>query len=73
MPLKIPTRSAFDQARRWAALGLLRLASLVLRKSLDLYQTRNISRVDLRIALSAARLLERSGGVLLLGLKRHSD
>ena len=71
MPLIDSAKSALEHARRWAALGLFRLASSILRKGLGLYERQRISRVNLGVALSTARLCERSAGVLLLGLGRH--
>ena len=64
--------SALNHARRCTALRLFRLASLVLRKGLSLYERRMISRARLGAALAMAKLLERSAGVLLLGLT-HSQ
>jgi hypothetical protein len=66
-------KSAFDNARRWGALALFRLASTLLRRATDLFQRRRIARADLHVALATARLLERCAGVLLLGLGRHHD
>jgi hypothetical protein len=73
MPIIDSAKSAFDHARRRGALGLFRLASSILRKGLSLYERRMISRVDLRVALSTARFLERLAGTLLLGSGRHPD
>lgn len=63
----------FDHARRYSALGLFRLANYILRKGFDLYRRRHISRVDLRVVLSIARLLERSALVVMFGLKTDRD
>ncbi len=65
MPHIARAQSALGLARRRAALGLLRLASLLLRKGLSLYQREKISKIDLCVALSTARLLQRSAGILL--------
>jgi hypothetical protein len=73
MPSNHLAKATFDYVRRRAALGLFRLASLILRRATDLFQLRQIARVDLRVALSAAKLLERCGGVLLLGMRRPED
>jgi hypothetical protein len=70
MPINRLARATFDYARRSAALGLFRLASFILRRATDLFQRRRIARVDLRVALSAAKFLERCAGVLLLGMSR---
>jgi hypothetical protein len=73
MPISHLAKATFDHARRRAALGLFRLASLILRRATDLFQRRQIARVALRVALAAAKLLERSAGVLLLGTSRPKD
>jgi hypothetical protein len=73
MPISRLARTTFDHARRQAALGLFRLASSILRRATDLFQRRQIARVALRVALAAAKLLERSAGVLLLGMSRPKN
>jgi hypothetical protein len=73
MPIIRSARSGFDSARRCGALALFRLASSLLRGATDLFQRRRIARMDLRVALAAARLLQRCAGMLLLGLGRHHD
>jgi hypothetical protein len=73
MPTISSAQCAFDNARRRGALALFRLASTVLRGATDLFQKHRISRVDLRVVLATAKLLERCAGLLLLGLGRHHD
>ena len=73
MPINRLAKATFDYARRRAALGLFRLASYILRGATDLFQRRQIARVALRCALAATKLLERSAGVLLLGMSRPKD
>jgi hypothetical protein len=60
-------RAAVEGARRWVAIGLFRLASSILRYAMMLHRQRRISHSDLRIALSATRMLERAGASLALG------
>jgi hypothetical protein len=66
-------KSTFDFARSRGAIGLFRLARFILRRGTDLYQRRVISGVDLGVALSTAKLLDRLAETLLLGLRRHRD
>ena len=73
MPISHLAKATFDYVRHRAALGLFRLASLILRYATDLFQRRRIARVNLVVALSAAGLLERCAGVLLLGMSRPQD
>jgi hypothetical protein len=73
MPISHLAKATFDYARRRAALGLFLLASFILRRATDLFQRRRIARVDLRVALAAAKLLERCAGVLLLGMSWPKD
>jgi hypothetical protein len=73
MPISHLGKATFDYVRRRAALGLFRLASLILRRATDLFQRRRIARVDLRVALAAAKVLERCAGVLLLGMSWPKD
>jgi hypothetical protein len=65
--------SVFRDMRHRGALGLFRLASTILRRATNRYQRRRIARGHLRVALSTARLLERSAGALLLGLRQGQD
>jgi hypothetical protein len=60
-------RAAIESARRWAAIGLFRLASCILRCAMILHRQRRISHRGLRTVLSGTRLLERSGAFLALG------
>jgi hypothetical protein len=73
MPITQLAKATFDHGRRRAALGLFRLASLILRRATDLFQRHQIARVNLGVALAAAKLLERCAGVLLLGIGRRGD
>jgi hypothetical protein len=73
MPISHLAKATFDHGRRRAALGLFRLASLILSRATDLFQQRRIARAALAAALAAAKLLERCGGVLLLGMSRPKD
>jgi hypothetical protein len=61
---------AFYNARRVGALGLVRLASCVLRSAIGLYQRQIISQGSVRVALSMTGRLEKSALALLLGPKR---
>jgi hypothetical protein len=69
-----PTRlgDAAYNARRFGALGLVRLASWVLTTAIGLYQRQLISREIVRIAVSVTGGLEKSALALLLGPK-HSQ
>jgi hypothetical protein len=73
MPISHLAKATFDHARRRAALGLFRLASLILRRATDLFQQRRIARFALRVVLAATKLLERCAAVLLLGTNRPKD
>jgi hypothetical protein len=73
MPVIPLAQSVLDPMRRRGALGLFRLASSILRRATHLYQRRRIARSHLRVALSTARLLERSASALLLGSRRRQD
>jgi len=64
-------RAAVEDARRWGAIGLFRLASSILRCAMILHRQRRISRRGLQNALSATRLLERAGALLALGRRRR--
>lgn len=63
-------RGAIENARRWGAIGLFRLASRILRYAMITYRQRRISHNGLRIVLSGTRLLERFGAWLALGHRR---
>jgi hypothetical protein len=67
MPTTRPTKSALGDARRWGARGLFRLASSLLRRSINLYERRMAPPVVLRVALFAVRFLERSAALLMFG------
>src|ERR1700682_1781506 len=54
-------RAAVEDARRWGAIGLFRLASSILRCAMILHRQDRISHRGLRTVLSATRLLERGG------------
>jgi hypothetical protein len=73
MPINHLAKAAFDHARRRAALGLFRIASMILRRATDLFERRRIARDALRVAVVAARLLERCAGLLLLGMSWRKD
>jgi hypothetical protein len=73
MPTIRAANAALSQARRWAASGLFRLASCILRGAISLYRRHLISRVPLLAALWVTGVLERSAGVLFFGLKRPRD
>ena len=60
MPTIRSTNSALGDARRWGARGLFRLASSLLRRSINLYERRIFPPVVIGVALSAVRFLERS-------------
>jgi hypothetical protein len=60
-------RAAIENARRWGAIGVFRLASSILRCAMILHRRRRISRRGLQNALSATRSLERLGALLALG------
>jgi hypothetical protein len=61
---------ALESARRWAAIGIFRFASLTLHCAMNLHQQRRISHNDLRTVLSGTRVLERFGAWLALGRRR---
>ena len=54
-------RSAIAGTRRLGALGLFKASRCLLRGGISSYQHKMISRGGMRIALSGASLLERSG------------
>jgi hypothetical protein len=64
-------KSALDHACRWCARGLFRLASYILRRSINLYERRTIPPIVLRAALFAVRCLERSAALLMFGHRPH--
>jgi hypothetical protein len=64
-------RNVLYNARRLGALGLVRLASCILRSAIGLYQRQMISQSGVRVALSMTGRLEKSALVLLLGRKRN--
>jgi hypothetical protein len=64
---------AVEITRRWAAIGIFRLASLILRCAMNLHQRRRISHNGLRTVLSATRPLERFGAWLALGRGRRKQ
>jgi hypothetical protein len=55
--------TTFEHARRRGAIGLLRLASWILRRAVKWYEL-GISSVVVHVALSAVRFLERSAAIL---------
>jgi hypothetical protein len=63
-------RSAIENARRWGAIGLFRLASRILRCAMIMHLQRRISHSGLRTVLSGTRLLERFGAWLALDHRR---
>src|SRR6202165_4076514 len=68
-------RAPIENARRWGAIGVFRLASRILRCAMILHRQRRISRRGLQNALSATRLLERVGALLALGRRwrKHQE
>src|SRR6202166_158993 len=64
-------RAAVEDARRWGAIGLFRLASSILRCAMILHRQHRISHRGLRTVLSGTRLLERVGASLALGRRRR--
>jgi hypothetical protein len=65
--------AAVETTRRWAAIGILRFASLILRCAMNLHQQRRISPNGLRTVLSGTRVLERFGAWLVLGRRRRKQ
>lgn len=61
------TVTSLDPGRRVGAIAAFRLASLLLRGGMALYQRRTISRPVLWAMLSAAQALERTGVFLAFG------
>jgi hypothetical protein len=66
-------RAAIENARRWGAVGVFRLASRILRYAMTLHWQRRTSHSGLRTVLSGTRLLERFGALLALGRRRNSQ
>ena len=68
-------RLATAGMRRRAALGLFRLASMVLRSTTHLYERQLIPRAGVKAALAVSGVLERGARALLPGLHqgRHRD
>lgn len=62
-----------EGARRWAAVAVFRLASLILRCATLLYHQRRISHGSLRTILSGMRVLERFGALLALGNRKKRE
>jgi len=62
---------ALYNARRLGALGLVRLASCVLRAAIGLYKRQLISHGGVRLAVSMTGRLEKPALALLLGPKRN--
>ena len=67
MPRIDPVRSAFDNARRWAAHAMFGFASWILRGSIGLYERHRIPPIVLRTTLVLARIVERSARPALFG------
>jgi hypothetical protein len=63
-------RAAIENARKWGAIGVFRLASFTLRWTMILHRQHTISHNGLRTVLSGTRLLERFGAWLALGHRR---
>jgi hypothetical protein len=61
--------NALHGARRLGALGLVRLASCVLRAAIGLYQRQMISPLCVRVAVMMTGRLEKTALALLLGPK----
>lgn len=66
-------RAAIADGRRWAAIGLFRLASRSLRCARWLHRQRRISHRSLLVLLSGTRLLERLGAWLGVGHRRKHN
>ena len=73
MPTIPAAKSALGHARRWCARGLFRLASSILRGSINLYERGMVPPIVLRGALSAVRFLERSAALLMFGHRPHHE
>ena len=59
--------------RRVGAIMALRLARLVLRGSVALYQCRAIPRSALRVGLAVTKALEQAGALLVLGRRKQAQ
>ncbi|WP_143039771.1 MULTISPECIES: hypothetical protein [Bradyrhizobium] len=68
--VKARIAAAVENARRWTAIGIFRIASLILRCAMNLHQQRRISHNGLRTVLSGTRVLERFGAWLVLDRRR---
>ena len=66
-------KAALGSLRRCGAIVLFRIASAIMRIATKLYRRRTISAAQLRAALTAARLLERAGALLVMGRRRRMD
>jgi len=67
--LRTVQADALYRARRCGALGLVKLASCLLRAAINLYQRQLISQQSMRVAVAATGRLEKSALALLLGPK----
>jgi hypothetical protein len=68
--IKRASSAAIEDARRWGAIRVFRLASRMLRYAAILHRQHRISHNSLRTVLSGTRLLERCGALLALGHRR---
>lgn len=66
-------KAAISEGRRWAAIGLFRLASRTLRCAMLLHRQRRISHGSLLVLLSGTRLLERFGARMAFGNRRKRN
>jgi hypothetical protein len=64
---------AIERLKRRGAIGVFRLASMMLRCAAILHRQRKISHVGLRTVLSGTRWLERLGAWLALGHRRKPE
>jgi hypothetical protein len=64
-------RVGVENAKRWGAVGIFRLANLILNCAMSLHKQRRISHSGLRTVLSGTRRLERFGAWLALGRRRR--
>jgi hypothetical protein len=67
MPTVRVAKLSVHHMRRWIAWGLFRIASCVLRSSINCYERHVITPIVLRAALSLVRILERTAVVMLFG------
>jgi hypothetical protein len=63
-------RVTIENARRWGAVRIFRLASKILRWATILHRQHRISHIGLRTVLSGTRRLERLAAFLALGRRR---